>query len=66
MNMRSIIGVCEGDSLPQAFIPELVRLYKEGKFPIDKIITTYPFEDINDAFEKSHGSDIIKAVLRME
>ncbi len=66
MNMRSIIGVCEGDSLPQAFIPELVRLYKEGKFPIDKIITTYPFEDINGAFEKSHGSDVIKAVLRME
>ena len=66
MNMRSIIGVCEGDSLPQAFIPELVRLYKEGKFPIDKIITTYPFEDINGAFEKSHGSDVIEAVLRME
>lgn len=23
-------------------------------------------EDINGAFEKSHGSDVIKAVLRME
>lgn len=66
INMRTIMGTCEGDSLPQSFIPELVRLYKEGLFPIDKLITTYPFEDINDAFEKSHGSDVIKAVLRME
>lgn len=66
MNMRTIMGTCEGDSIPQTFIPELVRLYKEGEFPVDKIITTYPFEDINRAFEESHGSDVIKAVLRME
>lgn len=66
MNMRTIMGTCEGDSIPQTFIPELVRLYKVGKFPVDKIITTYPFEDINRAFEESHGSDVIKAVLRME
>ena len=66
MNMRTIMGTCEGDSIPQTFIPELVRLYKEGEFPVDKIITTYPFEDINRAFEESHGSYVIKAVLRME
>ena len=66
MNMRTIMGTCEGDSIPQTFIPELVRLYKEGEFPVDKIITTYPFEDINRAFEESHGSYVIKAVHRME
>lgn len=66
INMRAIMGTCEGDSLPQKFIPELVRLYKEGQFPVDRLITTYPFEDINRAMEESHGSEIIKAVLRME
>lgn len=66
MNMRTIMGTCEGDSLPQVFIPELIRLYKEGEFPVDRLITTYPFEELNRAMEESHSSDVIKAVLRME
>ena len=39
MAYRTVIGCCEGDSNPKIFIPRLVQLYKEGRFPIDKIIT---------------------------
>lgn len=65
MNMRTISGTCEGDSVAQIFIPELVALYKQGEFPIDKLITTYDFEDIEKAFDDSNSGKVIKAVLRI-
>ncbi|WP_413894662.1 zinc-binding dehydrogenase [Pantoea ananatis] len=30
---RSIRGIVEGDSVPQVFIPQLVTLYQQGRFP---------------------------------
>ena len=58
-------GVLEGSSVPDVFIPELIRLYTAGKFPIDRLITTYPFAEINQAIEDSHTGKAIKPVLLM-
>ncbi|MCV5374223.1 NAD(P)-dependent alcohol dehydrogenase, partial [Escherichia coli] len=44
---KSLVGVIEGDAVPALFIPRLVQLYKQGKFPIDKLIARYPLADIN-------------------
>lgn len=65
MNMRTLRGTCEGDSIAQVFIPELVHLYKQGEFPLDKLVKTYAFEEIDKAFEDSHNGKVIKAVLRI-
>lgn len=65
MMYRTIIGCCEGDSNPKIFIPQLVQLYKEGKFPVDKIIKTYPFEQLEKAREDSNSGKVIKAVVTM-
>ena len=66
MAYRTIIGCCEGDSNPKIFIPQLVQLYKEGRFPVDKIITKYPFEQLEQAREDSNAGKVIKAVVTME
>lgn len=66
MAYRTVIGCCEGDSNPKIFIPRLVQLYKEGRFPIDKIITKYPFEQLEQAREDSNAGKVIKAVVTME
>ncbi len=60
---KSLLGVVEGDSVPQVFIPALLRYYKNGQFPIDKLITYYDFKDIQKAFDEA--SQNIKAVLVM-
>lgn len=44
-----LIAVIEGDSNPQAFIPELIDLHKEGKFPIENLVKVYPAEKIDEA-----------------
>jgi len=62
---RMVRGVVQGDSFPKAFIPRLVDLIMENKFPIDKMITFYDFADINRAAEESSFGATIKPVLRM-
>lgn len=60
---RTIRGVCEGDSVPEIFIPQLIELYKQGRFPFDKMITKYAFEDINAACKDAKSLQTIKPVL---
>jgi aryl-alcohol dehydrogenase len=65
MGGRTIRGVVEGDSVPQVFIPQLVELYLQGRFPFDKLVTFYPLEQINQAAEDSARGVTLKAILRM-
>jgi aryl-alcohol dehydrogenase len=63
---RSVRGIIEGDSVPQVFIPRLIDLYKQGRFPFDKLISTYSFADINQAVEDVESGKVIKPVLLMD
>ena len=58
-------GVVQGDSVPREFIPRLVDLILEGRFPIEKMIKFYDFADINLAAQESSAGIAIKPVLRM-
>jgi aryl-alcohol dehydrogenase len=60
---RRLSGVVEGDADPQTFIPDLIRLYREGRFPFDRLVKTFPFSKINEAIEASRSGAVIKPVL---
>ena len=63
---RKVRGVVEGSSIPQVFIPRLINLYKAGKFPFDRLVTYYDFDDINRAVKETEkDGTAIKAVLKM-
>lgn len=62
---KSMIGVIEGDSVPRVFIPKLIEFYKAGKFPFDKLIKFYNFDQINQAFEDSANGSAIKPILKL-
>jgi aryl-alcohol dehydrogenase len=61
----TVRGICEGDSDPDVFIPELMAHFKAGRFPFDKLIKTYDFDQINAAIADQHHGGVIKAVLLM-
>ncbi|HSV71919.1 MAG TPA: NAD(P)-dependent alcohol dehydrogenase [Methylibium sp.] len=70
MNMMSMftrgLGVkfiVEGDSDPQVFIPQLVELYRAGKLPLERLIKTFPFEQINEAMASTEDGSVIKPVV---
>lgn len=60
---QTIKGIIEGDSDPDTFIPELIRLYQEGKFPLEKVVTTFPLSQINEAIAAQKHGECLKAVL---
>lgn len=65
LNGRSITGVVEGDSNPKEFIPDLIELYRQGRFPFDELVSYYDFDEIQDAVEASEDGSAIKPVLRV-
>lgn len=60
---RSVFGVTEGNSVPKLYIPRLIELWQKGLFPFHEMITTYPFDRINDAVADSVAGSTCKAVL---
>jgi aryl-alcohol dehydrogenase len=62
----TIKGIIEGDSDPEVFLPELIDLHRRGELPFDRMITTYPFSQINEAIAAQHRGDCIKIVLLMD
>jgi aryl-alcohol dehydrogenase len=56
-------GIIEGDSEPDTFLPELMAYYLAGRFPFDRLATTYPLSQINQAIADQHQGICIKAVL---
>ena len=59
----SIRGIVQGDSVPDTFIPHLVELHMNGRFPFDKLVTKYPFEKINQAIEDQAAGKVVKPVF---
>jgi aryl-alcohol dehydrogenase len=55
--------VVQGSSVPQVFIPRLIQLWREGRFPFDKLIETYALADINQGFEDSKAGKVTKPVI---
>ena len=62
---RTIRGIIEGDSIPDLFIPKLVELIVQGRFPLAEIVTPYPLAEINTAADHSLDGTAIKPVLVM-
>ncbi|KIO49647.1 NAD(P)-dependent alcohol dehydrogenase [Nitrosospira sp. NpAV] len=63
---KRIIGIVEGESKPDLFIPALVELYRDGRFPFDKLVKFYPLDQINQAAEDSEKGLTIKPIVRLQ
>jgi aryl-alcohol dehydrogenase len=62
---KRIMGIVQGDVVANAFIPTLVDLYMQGRFPFDKLCRFYSFDQVNEAMADSERGVTIKPILRM-
>jgi aryl-alcohol dehydrogenase len=62
---KRIMGIVQGDVVANAFIPTLVDLYLQGRFPFDKLCRFYAFDQVNEAMADSERGVTIKPILRM-
>jgi aryl-alcohol dehydrogenase len=62
---KTIRGIVQGDSVPDIFIPRLVDFFLDGRFPFDRLVKFYPFDDIARALADADSGATIKPILRM-
>jgi aryl-alcohol dehydrogenase len=62
---RKIIGIIQGDAVPQQFIPKLIALHRAGQFPFDRLVKFYDFSEVNQAIADAKRGDTIKPMLRI-
>lgn len=59
----SLHGIVQGSAVPREFLPRLMELQRAGRFPYERLISTYDFADINSAFADLEEGTAIKPVL---
>lgn len=63
---KTIRGILQGESVPDVFIPQLIELHMQGRFPFDRLIKFYSLDDINQAAADSEQGVTVKPVIRMQ
>lgn len=61
---RRLMGIVEGESVPDEFIPQMIEWFTQGLFPFDRLVKFYDFEHINEAIQDSEAGRTIKPVIR--
>ncbi|KAF2802841.1 alcohol dehydrogenase [Mytilinidion resinicola] len=60
---KSYVGCTEGDSNPPEFIPYLASEIAAGRFPIKKLVKTYPVAEYQTALADMRSGKTLKPVL---
>ncbi|KAL4867889.1 hypothetical protein BDV12DRAFT_170492 [Aspergillus spectabilis] len=63
---RAVIGCIEGDCVPSEAITTLIQWYREGRFPIDKLITYFEAHEFKQALAGLGDGSVVKAVLKWD
>jgi aryl-alcohol dehydrogenase len=62
---QTVRGIIEGDSDPDAFLPVLIDHWRAGRLPLEALVRTWPFDQINQAIAAQHHGDCVKVVLTL-
>jgi aryl-alcohol dehydrogenase len=60
---KRVTGVTLGDAEPETLIPQLVSLHRDGRLPLEKLITYYRFGELDAAARDMHQGVTIKPVI---
>ncbi|WP_199545674.1 alcohol dehydrogenase catalytic domain-containing protein [Streptomyces sp. N35] len=56
-------GCVEGDAEPSVLVPELLQRYRQGRLPVDRLVTTYALSDFDRAVADQQAGRTLKPVL---
>jgi S-(hydroxymethyl)mycothiol dehydrogenase len=53
-----------GDCLPERDFPTLVSLYRQGRLPLERLVTErISIDDVEQAFHKMHAGEVLRSVV---
>jgi len=62
---RRVMGILGGDSDVGSFLTELIGYHQQGRFPFERLIEYFEFDQINEAIHASESGQVVKPVLRI-
>jgi aryl-alcohol dehydrogenase len=62
---KRVQGTLGGEGRSAVLIPALIELNRQGRFPYDRLISTFALDELNEALEASYSGEVLKPVLRM-
>jgi aryl-alcohol dehydrogenase len=62
---RTLHGIIGGEAVAHSFLPRLIDAHHRGRFPLEKVIRRYKFDDISTAMHDCESGRTIKPVLNM-
>jgi aryl-alcohol dehydrogenase len=63
---KRIVGTLGGESQTTRFVPALLALHDQGRFPFTDLIEYFPADQVNEAVAASHRGEVVKPVLRLD
>ena len=63
---KELVGSIFGSSRPEADVPQLLGLYRDGLLDLDAMVTSsYPLEQINEGYQDMRDGRLIRGVLAL-
>lgn len=60
---KQFMGAIEGQAYPAEYVPLMIKWYREGRFPIDKMMKRMPADQYEQALKEMHDGTTIKPIL---
>lgn len=59
------MGMVEGDSVPDVFIPQRRELHMQGRFPFDRLVRSYDLDQLDEAARDTGSGATVKPIIRI-
>jgi S-(hydroxymethyl)glutathione dehydrogenase/alcohol dehydrogenase len=67
LNQKELRGTIFGSASPNAAIPELLMLYRQGKLKLDELITRrYSLDEINEGYQDMNDGKNIRGIIAFD
>lgn len=60
---KQYFGAVQGHSRTKDYIPQMIRWWKEGIFPVEKLVQFFSFEDFENAVKVMGRGDVVKPIM---
>ncbi|EON69255.1 hypothetical protein W97_08415, partial [Coniosporium apollinis CBS 100218] len=60
---KQYIGAVEGDAYPPKYVPEMIQWYRDGKFPVDKLVKFFKAEEYEKALHEMQSGEAVKPII---
>ncbi|KAF4462975.1 zinc-binding dehydrogenase [Fusarium albosuccineum] len=60
---KQYFGAVQGHSRSKEYIPVMVQWWRDGVFPVDKLVKTFAYSDFPQAVEAMKRGDVVKPVI---